>query len=284
MRLQVKAQHDHVKRLRQGVRREANREARPPPLQRDARRGDARQGGQPVHRGRPLGRGDRLHEGAEPHREGARARRTRPRSTASSTSSSASSRSTRTSASRSRGATRASARSLRPHQSRRSSRSWRRRRGRGRRVDDVTGDAEAVGDRRSQLVRDLRYLAVEPRKLAVEEHDELHRRLGDDGRGPDAAEEHGDLAEHVARAERPDELAVLEDVGVPGRHGEHRVAELALLREGRAGVDLELAARSRDAVALPLVEIGKHRDRADPRRVHPRDANSVRHVIWVTEW
>jgi hypothetical protein len=88
------------------------------------------------------------------------------------------------------------------------------------------------------------------------------------------AEEHRDLAEHVARAQRPDMLAVLEDVSGTRRDGEHRVAELALFGQGCAGVHVELAAGGCDVLPLVLVEVREHRDRRDGRGIHDGDATT----------
>ncbi len=75
------------------------------------------------------------------------------------------------------------------------------------------------------------------------------------------AGEDGDLAEHVARAERTDDGRVANDLRGAVRNREHRVAEVAFRDERIAGANLEVGAHLGDPVSLVRGHVREERDR-----------------------
>ena len=127
--------------------------------------------------------------------------------------------------------------------------------------------------RRAQGVGDLRAFALDPPQLPVGEADERHVGGRNHRCRTPSTREDGDLAEHVARPEGAQHPAVMDDLGASSRHREGAVPEVALLDEGRSGVDGDLRARLRDRRPLIEREGREERDRVEPGRLHGHDAS-----------
>ncbi len=62
--------------------------------------------------------------------------------------------------------------------------------------------------------------------------------------------------------------SVVEDLGRALTHREHRVAEVALVDEGLAGIDLHLVARLGEVLTLVLLEVGEEWDLDEVGAIH----------------
>src|SRR4051794_6118855 len=104
------------------------------------------------------------------------------------------------------------------------------------------------------------HAAVDRPQLRAGQHDEPHRRQRDDAGHAAVAPQQPDLAEEVARAELGGVLAADLHLGGAGLDGEELVGQPALLREHRAGLDVDLVGVLRDHLLVVLAEPREERD------------------------
>ena len=119
-----------------------------------------------------------------------------------------------------------------------------------------------------------RHARLELLELAHEHRAEPHRRSRYDRCRSRAGREETDLAEDVARAQRPDDVAVSAHLGAAGLDHEPVVGILALHGERRARLDRDAAQRRRDRGTLAVGQVREERihlvqpnprDNLDPR-------------------
>jgi hypothetical protein len=126
------------------------------------------------------------------------------------------------------------------------------------RLSDVELGA-ALFDGRIDLLLHGRQIGDEQAEVRAEDHDEIHRRLGDHRRGPTLGFDKRDLAEEIAGTELGDHRAVVDDVGFAVLDEEELVSKAPLVDEMIALFYLDLVRQMGRRLELLLRERCKQR-------------------------